>query len=145
MSKYKLLIPIFLFGSTNTKIQEVNTLKKFEEAIIQDNLPSILLFESPNCPACKAMVPVFKQAAKKYGRSANFIDVDATKEELKPIVDHYGVNGVPTIYYKEVGFKQEADFNKTVECFLGISKKPKAVKPAPKTIKQVKKKKVLKK
>ena len=101
-----------------TAYTEINSLNDFQR-VINNNKPTVLLFYAPWCNACTAMKPLFKESAQNYGDKAQFIILDVTKDELKDAIDTFGIQGVPTLCYKEVGLKTSEQFNKRLTSFLG--------------------------
>ena len=99
---------------------EINSLNEFQQAI-NSNKPTVLLFYAPWCKACDSMKPVFEAEAQRYKNQIQFIAIDATKEDLKDPVDMFGIQGIPTLYYKEVGLKTKDQFNATLTRLYGTS------------------------
>ena len=98
--------------------KDINSLNDFQRAI-NANKPTVLLFYAPWCNACTTMKPIFETSAQKYNDKAQFIMLDVTKEQLKDPVDMFGIQGIPTICYKEVGLKNRQQFNNRLASFFG--------------------------
>ncbi|MBA3954087.1 hypothetical protein H0X48_02090 [Candidatus Dependentiae bacterium] len=108
--------------------KEINSLNEFQQAI-NSNKPTVLLFYAPWCGACNSMKPLFEAGAQNYKGKAEFIAIDVTKEHLKDPVDMFGIQGIPTLCYKEVGLKTKEQFNARLTSLLGTP-----LASAPKTI-----------
>ena len=106
--------------------REVNSLQEFQQIINDDSKPTIIKFYAPWCSACKAMKPVFDAGAEQYKDKALFLSIDVTKKEFSQLGDTFGIQGVPTIIYKESGFKNKEAFEKRLSAFLP---KPQITKP----------------
>jgi thioredoxin 1 len=132
---YKILIILSYtaLACSAVKVQEaykeINSLNEFQQAI-NSNKPTVLFFYAPWCGSSTAMKPLFAQSAQSYKDKANFIALDVTKEHLKDPVDMFGIQGIPTLFYKEVGIQSKEQFTKRLTAILGPLKA--AAKPTPK-------------
>lgn len=68
----------------------------FEELVLRSNKPVVVMFSSPNCPVCKTLKPLLKEASKPFlGRVYVYeMDITATNKWVD-----YGVMSVPTLLY----------------------------------------------
>jgi thioredoxin 1 len=111
-------------------IHEINTLSDFQSFIHKDDKPVVIKFHATWCPACKAMKPIFDQASEKYKDAAHFATINVEKKELKPALEAFGIQGIPTIIYKKTGFEAEEAFNNRLKHFLSTpEKKDKKIQP----------------
>jgi thiol-disulfide isomerase/thioredoxin len=119
-------------ASTTKAYTDINSLNEFQK-LINSNKPTVLLFYAPWCGACNSMIPVFNAGAQKYKGKAEFIAIDVTKDHLKDPVDMFGIQGIPTVCYKEVGLKTTDQFNARLVSLCGApTTTPKA--PAKKAV-----------
>lgn len=141
ISRFTLLSITLMNGYFHTSLamQEISTIDQYHE-IISQTRPSVILFYSPTCPVCKKFKPIYLESAKNNAQRGNFFAVDATKSEFRDVIFEFGIQEVPVVIYKEVGFKNKAEFNKTLNSFFGTPTKitkataPKRPKPVKKTI-----------
>lgn len=103
-------------------VVKVKTAEEFNK-IINEMTPTVITFISPTCGACVAMDQTFTDAANNYGNSVTFAKVDVTNDKLKPIVDTFGINATPTIFYKELGTKDKNKFNARLQALYGKPEK----------------------
>jgi thiol-disulfide isomerase/thioredoxin len=108
--------------------KEIASMNDFH-AIINSTKPTVIKFYAPWCGACTAMDELFNSAARTYQDTAQFCNLDVTKDELKDVIDIFGIQATPTLIYKEIGFKDKDEFNKRLESFL-IKPKPASSKKA---------------
>jgi thioredoxin 1 len=57
----------------------------------------VVLFHSPVCPHCRALMPTFEALSKDYSARINFVKLNV--DEQRRVADGYGVMGVPTIKF----------------------------------------------
>lgn len=99
----------------------ISNLSEFQSFMHKDDKPLIIKFYAPWCPACKAMKPVFAQAAAKYKNQAHFATIDVEKKELKAALELFGIQGIPTIIYKRTGYEDQKAFDTRLQNFLGAA------------------------
>ena len=49
----------------------------FEDEILRNDKPSVVLFKTEGCPYCRAMVPVMEQVANDMGERLKVAFIDA--------------------------------------------------------------------
>ncbi len=129
-----MLLKVFFFtnafalsGKENEGCKELATAKELQEILRDTSHPLVVLFYTPWCPACKGMIPVINQAAQSYDQ-VHFAKADITKKEFNTIVDALGIEAIPTVIYKETGYKPKEQFNKRLEAFANSQATDKAQK-----------------
>ncbi|GGB44683.1 hypothetical protein GCM10011409_22840 [Lentibacillus populi] len=92
----------------------VNGNGKFNNAMFQYN-PTLLTFVSPNCGACKNMVPELKDAIYQYKDRFNFILITiGKKEENQQLIQNFDISDV---LYVDEDMKVFQDFRVRVTPF----------------------------
>jgi thiol-disulfide isomerase/thioredoxin len=104
--------------STENAAKELSNMKDLQTLLQDDSKPTVIIFYTNWCPACKGMKPIFQAAAEKYKDKAHFAKVDVTNKEFNNAVDQFCIQGIPTIIYKDVGYKKRDQFNKQLDSFL---------------------------
>ena len=116
--------------------REISTMKQFRE-IMSSKKPTFMLFYAPWCSACHAMHEPFNNLSARFNGEANIIKINADSENLKEVVDMFGIEGVPTLIIKSLG----AIKNETLQSIAKIVIGPESTSPkqAPKKAKDPKK------
>lgn len=123
-----ILLTTFLFVRADKKASiEVQTMHDFNK-VINSTQPTIIKFYASWCGACTAMASDFDQVAHTYKGKIQFVNIDVDKEALKDVVDMFGIQGTPTLVYKELGKKNKQELIKRIEAFFPEASK----KPSPK-------------
>lgn len=99
-------------------IKEITSMGEFQE-IINNKKDACIIFYAPWCQACNSMKDTFLTGAEKYKDSLDFIKVDASNEKLKEAVDMFGIQAIPTIFYKHVGQQNKERFLQSLSGFTG--------------------------
>lgn len=68
----------------------------FEELVLRSNKPVVVMFSSPNCPVCKTLKPLLKEASKNFQDQVYVYKMDITATNKWA---DYGVMSVPTLLY----------------------------------------------
>ncbi len=106
------------------EVREIND-DNFESDILQSDKPSIVDFWAEWCAPCRAISPIIKELAAKYGDQINIVKVNI--EEAPGTPSKYGVRAIPTILaFKDgtvveqlQGARPKADFEAMAEKLLG--------------------------
>jgi protein disulfide-isomerase A1 len=125
MKYYTLFLEVVLFFALVfaeqkkfTYTPEVVALNKsnFDETVA--NAPQVIVkFYSPNCPHCKALAPIYEDAAKKVReQNVRVIVANIDCSTNGEICDKQKITRYPTLkFYKDGQFKAEFDQKRTVE------------------------------
>ena len=71
------------------------TERSFDRHVQKNDVPVVIDFWAPWCAPCRAMAPVFEQAAKQVEPSARFAKLNT--EEAQGIAARYGIRSIPTL------------------------------------------------
>lgn len=106
------------------EIREIND-DNFEAEILKSDKPSIVDFWAEWCAPCRAISPIIKELADKYGDRVNIVKMNIEDAPITP--GNYGVRSIPTILaFKDgvvieqlQGARPKADFEAMAEKLLG--------------------------
>lgn len=104
MKKFTLFIflssIIFLYTLTlESAPQDIATCTQFKERILQAKT-AIILFYAPWCNKSTEMKKYLHKISSQYPH-ISMITIDATKQELEPILNFYGISYIPALVSKE--------------------------------------------
>ena len=71
------------------------TAGNFDRHVTQDGLPLIVDFWAPWCGPCRAMAPVFEQAAARFEPNARFAKLNT--EDAGAVSARHGIRSIPTL------------------------------------------------
>lgn len=68
---------------------------RFETFVSRSDLPVLVDFWAPWCGPCRAMAPIFEQAARKLATEAHFVKVNTDTEQALAI--RHAIRAIPTL------------------------------------------------
>ena len=71
------------------------------ERVLMAGLPMLLVFETPDCEHCRAMIPTLEELARAYVGQALIVRVENVKDGA--LMDRYRVARVPTLVFWKAG------------------------------------------
>ena len=80
---------------------EISSEKEFDEKVLNEKKPTVVIFGAPWCGACRDMKPVFEKVAKEMSGKYIFADVDVDKAGA--VAKDYDIKGIPAILFFEDG------------------------------------------
>lgn len=80
-------------GQPDRTVPEVSALN-LREMLTASPAPVVVLFHSPNCPACHTQKPYFAEAAATHKGDARFVTIDV--KDNKSTARRLGISRIPT-------------------------------------------------
>lgn len=74
---------------------------EFEDKVLNSELPVIVDFWAPWCGPCKMIAPVLEEIAKMH--DGKLIVAKVNTDENPEWAMHFGVQGIPTLFFVEQG------------------------------------------
>src|SRR5262245_30294469 len=71
------------------------TTANFDQHVAKSDVPVVVDFWAPWCGPCRAMAPVFEQAAKRIEPNARFAKLNT--DDAQEIAARYGIRSIPTL------------------------------------------------
>jgi thioredoxin 2 len=71
------------------------TAENFDQHVAKSEVPVVVDFWAPWCGPCRAMAPVFEQAAKRVEPNARFAKLST--DDAQEIAARYGIRSIPTL------------------------------------------------
>ena len=100
--------------------------QNFEKEILQSDIPVIIDFWAEWCAPCRAITPIIKDFAEKYGDRVKITKMDIDSNPNTP--SQYGIRSIPTILtfrdgqvvdqLQGAGTRFKADFEAAIEKLL---------------------------
>lgn len=79
--------------------------KDFETKVEKASGPSVVDFWAPWCGPCRALAPLFEEAAAAYGDRVSFVKVNV--DECPRTAARFGIRSIPTVLFVEAGKVKE--------------------------------------
>ena len=77
------------------------TAANFDQHVAKSEVPVVVDFWAPWCGPCRAMAPVFEQAAKRLEPNARFAKLNT--DDAQDIAARYGIRSIPTLMVFKAG------------------------------------------
>ena len=68
---------------------------KLDDLLASSELPVVVDFWAPWCGPCRAMAPIFEQAASEFAGKARFVKVNV--DEQQALAARHAVRAIPTL------------------------------------------------
>ena len=110
-------------------VEEISNLKDFKSYILDDNIPSVVLFFKHGCPPCERYLPIFNNINSKY-KNVRFVRVPVNLPEAKEILNIFtDFNGyTPCVRFLQGrkiikdfgidGYEDGSQLNKNINIFI---------------------------
>lgn len=99
--------------------QAVDVTDQELELYLQDARPSVVMFHSPNCGHCRAMMDDYSKYGQVAGEKVHILRVDCSK--YSNVADKYKIQGFPTIYLFKNGQTSEYHGDRKVGSLMGFA------------------------
>lgn len=109
--------------------------ERFEQDVLNSDLPVVLDYFSEDCAPCAALAPMFERLAERYGNRLRFVKI--LRQANRALAERYGVKSSPTVMFfkdgREVGSRlsgyiKKPELRKAIEDVVGADQLP-AEKP----------------
>ena len=81
--------------------------QNFEEMVIKSKTPAIIDFWAEWCAPCRAIAPIIKDLAARYGDKVKIVKMNIDENPSTP--GTYGVRAIPTVLAFRSGSRRRAD------------------------------------
>lgn len=117
--RYLLLLPLVAILVSSSEVVELTDFTFDKTVLAPDAGVWFIRFYAPWCGHCKALEPVWKEAAEKLKGQVHFGDVDATSEF--GLAQRFSIRGYPTLYLFSEGNYYAFDGSRKVESLEDFS------------------------
>lgn len=126
---------ISTLATAKHEAREITTPKQFYE-VMNSKKPTFILFYAPWCAACTSMKEPFNVLAERYYEKAQIVKINADSENLKEIVDSFGIEGIPTLVIKSLGAMKKETLLDLAKILIGPAQPVKKDNPSKKETKK---------
>ncbi len=71
--------------------------RSWEQVVERSDKPTMVMFHSPTCPNCRAMMPYFEEYALDFEGRVKFVRINIMENSFTP--ERYGVMATPTFKF----------------------------------------------